>query len=381
MLGDADADAVVDAVRELAPVIAARGHEIEQQRRVPPDLLDALTAVGCFRMLVPSCHGGLALDHRGQMRVLEELARADGSVGWTVMIGSLAPVAFAKLSRDAFDALYAGGPDVILAGTFNPTGVATPVAGGFRVTGRWAFASGCEHAHWFMGHCVVDDGRVPPVRMMLAPADHVAIEDTWSVSGLCGTGSHDVVVDGVHVPDRHTFSLGDPSCLDAPLFRTPELSFSAFNIAAVALGIAGGALGDIRTTAIAKVPAFSGAALATDPFFQHQLAEADARLRAATHLLDVDAATTWAIATSGAPFGPEQRARIRATTTWVTRTAVAVVDMAFTAGGGRAIYSHDPLQRRHRDVHVLAQHVAVQPATYTKAGAVLAGEDVDLTFL
>jgi alkylation response protein AidB-like acyl-CoA dehydrogenase len=377
----ADLDVLDAAPGELLASIGARSEEIERQRRVPLDLLDDLRAAGCFRMLVPSDHGGAALDLPTQMHVIEQLAGADASVAWTVMIGSLAPIAFAKLSRATFDALYEDGPDVILAGTFNPTGVAARTPGGFDVTGRWSFASGCQHADWFMGHCIVDDGHVPTVRMMLLRPDQVAIEDTWWVAGLCGTGSHDVVVDGVHVPDRLTFSLSDPPCHPDPLFRIPELSFTAFEIATVAVGIAGGALADIAAMAGAKVPAFADSTLATNPLFQCRLAEADARLRAARVLLDADAASAWATAAAAAPFTPEHRARIRATTTWVTQTAASVVDTAYTAGGGSALYSSNALQRRHRDIHALTQHFAVKPDTFTMAGAVLMGQDVDLAFL
>ena len=141
-----------------------------------------------------------------------------------------------------FDALYADGPDVIVAGTFNPTGTATPVTGGYKVSGRWSFASGCQHAHWLLAHSIVDDGRVPPMQMMVLHPDDVQIIDTWSVSGLCGTGSHDFVADDVFVPADRTFSLFDEPSLDIALLRIPELSFSSLEIATAAIGIARGAL-------------------------------------------------------------------------------------------------------------------------------------------
>jgi alkylation response protein AidB-like acyl-CoA dehydrogenase len=374
-------NATFEAARTLAPGIVARSEEIERNRRLPPDLVEELTAAGCFRMLVPRSHGGAELDSPADLRVVEELARADGSVGWTVMIGSLAPVLLGKLPRESFDALYAPGPDVILAGTFNPTGVATPVAGGFAVTGQWSFASGCQHCHWFVAHCIVDDGRQPPIRMMVLPPTDVEIKDTWSVSGLCGTGSHDFVADDVFVPAERSFALWDEPCLDIPLLRIPELSLSSLRLGAVAVGIAQGALEELTDLAIGKVPLFSDATLASNPLFQNQLADADARLRAARTLLYADAATLWDTAIAATPFSPDHRARIRATATWVTGTAASVVDTAYTAGGGTSIYSSSPLQRRLRDIHALTQHFGVKLDTFTKAGAVLAGQDVDLTFL
>jgi indole-3-acetate monooxygenase len=371
----------LEAVAALAPVIGARTEEIERGRRVPPDLVDELTAAGCFRMLVPRSHGGTELALPAEMRVIEELARADGSVGWTAMIGCLAPVLLGKLPRETLDAMYAEGPDVILGGTFKPSGMATPVDGGFRVTGQWSFASGCQHCHWFIAHCIVDDGREPPIRMMVLPPADVEIKDTWSVAGLCGTGSHDFVVNDAFVASERSFVLWDEPCLDVPVLRIPELSLSSLAFGAVAVGIAHGALGEVTSLATGKVPLFSDGTLASNPLFQNQLADADARLRGARALLYGDAETAWATAVAATPFTPDHRARIRATNTWVTRTAASVVDMAYTAGGGSSLYSSSPLQRRLRDIHALTQHFAVKPDTFTKAGAVMAGQDVDLTFL
>jgi len=369
------------AVRALAPSIAARGDEIEHGRRLPPDLVADLTGAGCFRMLVPRSHGGDDVDLPERVRVLEELATADGSVGWTVMIGSAAPEMLALLPRPSFDAIYGDGPDVVLAGAFNPTGVAVPQDGGYRVTGQWAFASGCQHAHWFFAHCVVDDDRQPPVRMAVLPSRDVEIKDTWSVSGLAGTGSHDFVVNDVFVPADRTFAVDGEACIDGPLHRFPELSYSALSLAGVAVGIAQGALDDIVTLATGKVPAFAATTLASNPLFRNHFGEIDARLRAARTLLHADADRAWAQAVAGTSFSAADRARLRADATWITRVAASVVDVAYTSGGGTAMYVTSPLQRRLRDIRALTQHFAVKGDTFTLAGAVLAGEDVDTTFL
>jgi alkylation response protein AidB-like acyl-CoA dehydrogenase len=370
---------VLDAVTALTPSIAVRAEEIERARRLPPDLVDELIAAGCFRMLVPRSHGGAQLDLPVQLQVLEELARADASVAWTVMIGSEGPVLFRMLPRASFDALYATGPDVIMAASANPTGTATPVEGGYRVTGRWAFASGCQQAHWFVGHCVVDDGREPPVRMMVLPPGDVDVEDTWSVSGLCGTGSHDVVVDGAFVPDELSFVVfgREPSVDVAPL-RIPEVSRAAIQIASVTVGVARGALDEILALALDKTPTFTEGRLASNPLFQNQFAQAETQLRAAQTALRAEADIAWAKAQAGAPFTPEDRAHLRGTATWVARTAAAVVDTAYQAGGSSSIYTSNPLQRRLRDAHALTQHFVVKADTFTKVGAVLAGQEVDL---
>jgi indole-3-acetate monooxygenase len=374
------ATAVLDAARDLAPTIAARAAQIEAARRVPLDLIEDLTAAGCFRMLVPRSHGGGGVDLTVAMRVYEELGRADASVGWTVMIGAGAWRDLAGLPRATFDALYAGGPDAIIGGAFNPTGVAVPVEGGYRVSGRWAFASGCQHCHWLYGNCIEDPGGVPRIRTVLFSPAEIEIEDTWSVSGLCGTGSHHFRADNVLVTADRTFlTLSDPPCLDEPLVRIPPPPLYALAIASVALGIAQGALEDILALAANKVPLLAHTPLTANPLFQHQLGAADAKLRGARALLYADAASAWATAVAGAFFTPSQRARIRSAATWVAAAAASVVDAAYGAGGGTSLYSDNPLQRRFRDIHALTQHFLVKPDTFTTAGAVLAGVDVDLT--
>lgn len=372
---------VLAAVRALIPAIAGRGDEIEQARRLPLDLVSELTAAGCFRLAVPARYGGVEADLAASRELIHVLARADGSVAWTTLIGSVAPLVLGLLPSETIDEIYGAGPDVILAGVFNPTGVATLVDGGYRVSGRWSFASGCQHADWFMAHCLVDDGREPPLRMMVLPPSDVEIIDTWLTAGLCGTGSHDFVIDDVFVPEASTFAVWDESKFDAPMFRIPELSLSSTMIATVAVGIAEGALDELTTLATNKVPMLAESTLATNPLFQYQLGESAAQLAAARALLDAEADAAWSQAVAGAELTPEQRARIRAAATWATRTAADVVDTAYTAGGGTAMYSSNPLQRRLRDVHAITQHFAVKADTYTKVGAVLAGQAVDLTFL
>src|SRR5688500_3204559 len=190
-------ETVLHAVRQLSPSILDRAAEIETGRRVPSDLIEDLRAAGCFRLVRPATHGGLEASMPDAMRALESLARADASVAWTVMIGAGSWIDLAHLPRETFDALYAANPDAITAGVFNPTGSVTPADGGYHVSGRWSFASGCQHADVLFGNGVEGfaDG-MPQLRgAVFAPVD-VAIEDTWSVSGLCGTGSHHFHVDG-----------------------------------------------------------------------------------------------------------------------------------------------------------------------------------------
>ena len=188
------------------------------------------------------------------MRALESLARADASVAWTVMIGAGSWIDLAHLPRETFDALYATNPDAITAGVFNPTASITPVDGGYRVNGRWSFASGCEHADVIFGNGVegIVDG-MPQLRgAVFAPGD-VTIEDTWSVSGLCGTGSHHFHVDGAVVPAERTYDpMGGEPCIDALIVHLPPPAVFSLVMASVALGIAQGALDDITRAGLGQ---------------------------------------------------------------------------------------------------------------------------------
>lgn len=380
---------VLDAVAELAPAIAARAAETEARRSVPPDLIDDLAAAGCFRMLRPPSHGGDGLDLVAAMRVLEELARADGSVGWTVGIAAGSWIDLAGLPRPSFDALFAAGPDVVIGGAIAPAGTADRVDGGYRVSGRWGFVSGCEHAAWLFGNCVdlgaeppaAGDGP-PPMRLAVFPPGAVTIEDTWTVSGLCGTGSHHIVAEDILVPAEWTVPVmtAEP-CIDEPVTRIPLPSPYAAMLGGVAVGIAQGALDDLLGLAADKVPLFSPARLASDPLFLHDLASADARLRAARDALHADTARLWASAAAREPVRLEDRARVRASATTATATAADVVDTAYTAGGGTSLYRDSPLQRRLRDIRAVTQHFLVRPGTLTTAGAVLAGQETDTSLL
>ncbi|MGD9998173.1 MAG: acyl-CoA dehydrogenase family protein [Ilumatobacteraceae bacterium] len=371
-------DTVLRAIRQLAPSIFDRATEIETARRVPTDMLDSLRAAGCFRLVRPATYGGLEASLPDAMRAFESLARADASVAWTVMIGAGSWIDLAHLPRETFDALYATNPDAITAGVFNPSGSIAAVDGGYEVSGRWSFASGCQHADVLFGNAIegVVDG-MPQLRgAIFAPAD-IVIEDTWSVSGLCGTGSHHFHVDGAVVAAERTYAPmdGEP-CVDAPIVHLPPPAVFSQVIASVALGIAQGALDDITVLSAQKVPLLSPTTLQADPLFQFELASADTDVRAARSLLYDEAERLWASATSGDPLTMEHRAHVRASAVWTIERATSVVTTAYRAGGGTSVYSVCPLQRRLRDIHALAQHFVVRRDTLITAGAILAGHDV-----
>ena len=378
-----EAKTLLDSVRQLAPSVAARSAEIEAARRLPLDLLGQLIAAGCFRMFVPKSHGGLEVDVPASMEILETLATADGSTGWVVMIGCETPMFFALMSSDRFNRLYADGPDVIAAGAFAPRGLATVVDGGYRVNGRWAFASGCQHARWLFGNCVeMENGRpragaipgAPAARAMMFAPEKAEILDTWKVSGLRGTGSHDIAVKDVLVPVEDTFDIFlGRATIPGPALAEPVL-YAALHIGTVGVGIAQRALNEIVALAGAnKQRLYAQSSMADAPLFQYRLGHADTSLRAARTLLRSEAEALWESACAGRPASPTDRARVMGAITWAAHTSCAVVDACYKAGGGTSPYESSPLQRCMRDIQTLTQHAAVAESWLSASGLALLG--------
>lgn len=380
------AETLLNAVRDFAPKISARSAEIESGRRLPGDLLAGLISLGLFRMLTPKSHGGMEIDFPTSMEIIESIAEADGATGWTVMIGSETPQLFALLPRHRFDEIYAKGPDIIGAGGFAPRGTAELRGNEYLVNGRWAFASGCQHSNWLIGNCVVtENGKprpsfipgAPEIRAMLFPTTAAKILDTWSVSGMRGTGSHDVAVENLRVPAENSLDIFmGRSSIPGPLYAAP-LAYFALHIAAVGIGIAKRALREIiALAATSKQRLYASASMADTPLFQYRIGNADMTLRAARSLLMNEATKIWNNAEAGNPLIPNDQIRATGTVAWVSHTAASIVDTCYTAGGGSAPYDSSPLQRCLRDIHTLTQHAAAAEGWITRSGGVLLGQPV-----
>ena len=378
-----EAKILLGSVRDLVPSISARSAEIDAARRLPLDLIAQLKAAGCFRMFVPKSHGGLDIDVPASMEIIETLASADGSTGWVVMIGCETPMLLALLSRQHFDSIYASGPDIVIAGAFAPRGHAELVESNYRVSGRWGFASGCQHSQWLFGNCIVTENGTPRAgvipgtaearAMMFAPSK-AQILDTWSVNGLRGTGSHDIAVENLTVPADDSFDIffGRP-CIENPSVAEPLL-YAALHIGAVAIGIAQRAINEIVALANTnKRRLYASASLAESPLFQYRVGHADASLRAARNLLRGQADAVWNSAVAGNPVSIDGRAPVMAAITWAVQTCAAVVDTCYKAGGGTSPYDDSPLQRCMRDIQTLTQHAGVAESWLTTAGATILG--------
>ncbi|MEA2458527.1 MAG: indole-3-acetate monooxygenase [Thermoleophilaceae bacterium] len=367
-LDDQDLLDIATAAARLAP-------ESERERRLPQALVEQMAAAGVFRLCVPAAAGGLEAHPAETARVVEELARADGAAGWCAAIGMTSGLLAAYLPPDSASEMYAD-PRSIAGGVFAPRGKATTEPGGYRVSGRWPFASGCQHCDWLMGGVLVDDDPVP--RLMLAPASDFTIHDTWHTMGLRGTGSHDIELDAVHVPRERSASLiSDRPTAPGPLYAFPVFGLLAMAIGATSLGMARGAIDDIVAIAGARTPTGSSRTLAQRPTAQAEVAAAEARLRAARALLHETIDEAWQEASATGEVGIPHRTALRMAATHAATTGAEVTGAAYRLGGGSAVYETSPLPRRFRDANTATQHMLVAPSTWELAGRLLLGVSTD----
>ena len=373
--------AQLEAARTLAPLLTAHSGEGERSRRLPRDVVEALVAEGFFRMLVPSSLGGAEAEPATFVATCEELARRDAAAGWCIAACATSGMVAAYIDEDAAREVF-GAAASVSGGVFAPRGTAHSEQDDYVVTGRWAFASGVDHCDWLMGGCMVieegarrmvAEGR-PDIRLMLFPRDEVEVIDTWHVSGLRGTGSHDMQVHEVRVPRARTTSLLTDEPLErGPLYAFPIFGLLALSIAGVALGIARAAIDDLVELAGGKTPTLSSRRLADRPATQAGVARGEAALRAARELLYAEIERGWAQARRSGGVSVPERAALRLAATHATTTSADVVDMAYGLGGGTSIYETSALQRHFRDVHAATQHMLVGPQTWELTGRVLLG--------
>jgi indole-3-acetate monooxygenase len=371
---------VLDNVRALLPEIEARAEEIEQAREVPRDLAEKLRSAGVFRRYVPRSHGGDEMWPDEGLTVIEELARADASVAWVAAVGSEGPSFYAYLPPDTYDKIFAGGPDIIHSGVINATGKAVRDKGGYRFSGRWSFASGSNVADYICIHGVLDGGEqaggMPATRMGVVPAREVNIDDVWHVSGLKGTGSNDIVVSDLFIPDEWTGTFAElPPIARHPLDQRPLLARFGSEFAAVAIGIAQAALDDITNIARNKVPATSRSKLAADPVAQYLVGQLATDLYMARTLLHQVARDDQA----SVPFGPPDNTAMvirRARLTRAAAVAASVVEGAYGVSGTTGLFESCPLQRRLRDVRAVTQHYMLSArSAYGPVGTAILSEE------
>ncbi len=376
---DSVTDAITVSAAGITPLIMAAREEAEALRCTPPRVVEALAAAGMFQMFLPRALGGPELPPLAAFHAIEELSRADGSVGWCSMIATVLSQFIGWLDTDVARSIVGTPADFRAAGSIRPQGQAREVAGGYQVSGRWNFASGVTYADWLYCTCRVMDGDTPRLTPAGTPATRAAwipaaaarIDDTWSVVGLRGTGSHDFVVDGVFVDKARTSSFAEPPFERGQLYD-PRLFFVTVwaVVAANALGIARGAI-DAFIELTGQSSTSSPVPLRDRLAVQESAAQAEAILSAGRAFVLDAVGTVWNGASGSDPSLAIARARLAIT--HAMHEAVRAVDIVFHAAGTNAIYSSNPLERHFRDVHVVVQHNAAFRTHYASAGKVLLG--------
>lgn len=355
--------------------IRVRAAEFEQQRHISPDIIEGFKQLGVYRALVPKRLGGLEWHARQFCELIETIAQADGSAGWVASFG-MAPVYLAALPTATFEAIYRDNVDTVFAGGIFPPQPATYVDGGIEVSGRWSFSSGC------MGATVVGVGISPRKgettglpRMAVMPREKATIVEAWDVSGLAGTGSHDLVVDKVVVPEEWTFVRGGASNLSEPMFRYPALAFAAQVLAVVNLGIARAAIEELRRLAGGHKAVTGAPSLGDRPATQASLAQHEAQLQSARTWFYAAIDDAWASLTRGDPLSPAQTSALRLSAAHAARTGAEVTRGMQMLSGMAGIYNSSPIARCVRDANAVTQHAFLGDIVYQNAGAMLFGRD------
>jgi alkylation response protein AidB-like acyl-CoA dehydrogenase len=373
---------LLQSVKDVAETVTALAEEAEAQSTLPPQMVAALQAAGLFKLKLPAELGGADADPVTQLDVIEALAYLYPSAGWVVMTNATAIGTIgAFLPDETIRAIFAGGyvPRAATVGGVSST--ASPVEGGYRVSGRWSFVSGVPHADWIsLGSRVAPEAGGPPqILRCVVPAASAQIHDNWQVAGLKGSGSCDVSLEDVFVPEAFTWDAGDRTRGEpkrgGPIFLLGLPGFVSNEHAAFALGVGRRALDLIVDAAQSKRRGRGAAAvtLGDRPVFQGWVGEADLRLRAVRALAVEVHEKAWQTVSAGHYTEARLEAEMRASAVLCTQAAVEIATQAFRFAGGAALFLNNELQRCMRDVNAGAQHLAVSEVAYENHGRFVLG--------
>jgi len=356
----------VDLTARLAPVataLARAPRPWQPADRMPAGVHEAILASGLWKLWVPRHKGGLEQALPAALALFEQAASLDGSLGFALAIGTGGGLFAAYLPAATATEIFAP-PEALIAGSGAPTGTATSTEGGYIVDGEWRYASLVHAATWITASVrVVGEERVIAVAV---PVEQVEILDTWDAYALAGTDSHDIRMHGVHVPAARVFDLSRPPRLDGTLYRFDFMALAASAFAAVAVGIARGAVTTQRQR-LAAAAACEGSATA-------RLARATSLQRSAWRMLSGSVADAWRRLDRQACLPAPVVRDLRLAAVEATRQSVAAVDQLAEIAGMQLLAADDPLSRAWRDVHGVAQHALVSVAREAELGAALLGE-------
>jgi alkylation response protein AidB-like acyl-CoA dehydrogenase len=369
----------VTVARKLQSIIRTHAEETERERRLAAPVVDALRSSGLFSMGLASAMGGLETPIGMALRAIEEISFADGASGWNVMIVFDTDL-WAGFLRGASRDLIGSLSRPIVTGTLSSPGRIEKKDGGYHISGRWKFGSGCQHSDVVLvgallcesGKPVMGPSGVPEMLQIALRASEVTILDTWRVTGLRGTGSHDFAIDDLFVAAERALPLNITTPVEGgPLYAFPMLASFAVAKGAVALGIARHAIDAFKEIARSKVQATRTNPLSERATAQIDLAHAEAAVHSARAFLYQSVEEGWREIIAGNPISQQLRALIRLAATDCVQRCAQAVDLMYHAAAATAIYESCELERCFRDAHVVTAHIVVQPAMYEAVGRVL----------
>jgi indole-3-acetate monooxygenase len=379
----------LEAARKLAPMIRTYAGDTEALRALPAPVFEALADAGLFHMAFPRSMGGLELDLPTYIQVIEEIGKADASTGWVVNQCAIFATYAARMPRTLARKIWIDTPRSVVANTPLADARAVVVEGGYRVTGRQGFSTGCRNASWVAAHAqVIENGKVrldkgePETRYLFVPVGEAELLDTWHVRGMRGTGTHHFAVHDVFVPaDRTVLSVTAPLIETGPLYQIPRTLEFASGDASVALGLARTCLTTFSDLAGAKTPRAMQALLRDQSMIQVIVGQAEADLRSGRAFLHEAVRDIWnQVAGGGAPT-LDQRATLRIAATHAIRLSARIIDAVYSAAGATAVYESQLLQRHFQDIHVITQHLQSRLSHYEMVGRHWLGLPVDETRL
>ncbi|MEM1437052.1 MAG: acyl-CoA dehydrogenase family protein, partial [Pseudomonadota bacterium] len=376
-----DEQELIDSAKALSGQFYDRADEIEQARRLPPDVAQLMAEAGFYRMGAPAAVGGLETPPTVSSQVFELLAQGDASAAWVAFIGMTSYTSLAALPAAVGREILAD-PNTLMTGVFAPTGKADKVDGGFRVSGRWQWGSGSQNAAWVMGGVMLTDGGEPMLdrhdrprsTMVLMPASELEYLDTWHVSGLCGSGSLDYQAQDLFVPEERVVGYSRHDAVPRTrLHAFPNFTLLALGIGAVCMGIARAAIDELVALAASKKRVGARKTIAEQQLSQITLAQAEADLRSARAFYFETLEAAWRCSENDQKITVEQRRDLRLATTNAVMKSVGVVEDMYNLGGGSAVYQTSRLQRYFRDINVAKTHIMVSNQILETVGALYFG--------
>lgn len=363
-------DRLMERVDALLPALRERADHTEELRRLPDETVADMHAAGLWRMLQPKRWGGLEVHPNTFFEAQIKIASACPSTAWVFGVVAVHSWQLALFAEQAQQDVWGDDDTVLISSSYAPTGKVKRVDGGFEISGRWSFSSGCDHCDWvFLGGFAPTDGGPPDMRTFLVPKSDYVIEDNWHTIGLKGTGSKDIVIASAFVPEHRTHKMSDGfkcdnpgnAVNDAPLFRIPFGQLFVRSVSTSAIGIASGALDFYREVTAVKVGAADGLKAAENPEAQLACARASSGLDQIRLVLHRNFDAMMDHAERGTSPTLEQRVAWRYDSSDTVQRCVEMVDTMFTACGARALFQSSPMQRYFRDVHAARAHYANRP--------------------